>query len=290
MIHAASNHGASDAGDQESSGHHRGGLTTGVSRGDGTLTDDRYWVDFWKAKPPTIMDSRGHVRDFVREELVRLLGRWVEPGSRWVEIGCANSTFLYDFPRNLRATLDGVDIAESALEATRAAVGSHGITPHLSLHDFRDIPELERHAYDGVLSYGFAEHFNNCAQVHETLSGYLKPGGVVATIVPNMTGLPGTLQQWFDERTFLTHNVLTQATLRGALEDSGFLVDFCEPIIALNLGVVNTSSLAPPTRAITNAVFVGLGRALAALQIATGRRISASHWRAPYLLAVGHRK
>lgn len=254
---------------------------------DGTLTDTTYWVDFWKAKPPVIAGSRGPIRDFVREELVALLGNWVEPGSRWVEIGCANSTFLFDFPTRLHATLDGVDIAGDAVAATRAALGVHGLQPRMALHDFRDVEPPEQHAYDGVFSYGFAEHFNDCADVHRSMRDYLKPGGRVATIVPNMTGLPGMFQQWFDEPTFLTHNVLTQATLRGALEDAGFEVEFCEPIIAFNLGVVNTSSLSKPARAVANAVFVGTGRAIAAAQVAARRRLPTSHFRAPYLLAVG---
>lgn len=253
----------------------------------GGLTDDRYWVDFWRSKPPMIGESRGPVKDFVRNELVRLLGEWVEPGSRWIEIGCANSTFLYDFPRHLDARLDGVDIAETALHATQEALAGHAIEPTLSLHDFRVVPEAEQHIYDGVVSYGFAEHFNDCAAVHATFAEYLKPGGRVATIVPNMTGLPGALQQLVDEETFLTHNVLTEATLRGALEDSGYIVEFCEPIIAWNLGVVNTSAMPRATRLLANAAFVATGRAVAALQTATDRRWRASHIRAPYLLAVG---
>jgi hypothetical protein len=108
------------------------------------LTDVSYWDGFWGVAGVHIGPSRGPVRDAVREAIVAELSRWVAPGQRWVEIGCANSNLLYDFPHRLHARLDGVDSAAEALEATGAALERSSIDSTLRLHDFRELADVRR--------------------------------------------------------------------------------------------------------------------------------------------------
>jgi cyclopropane fatty-acyl-phospholipid synthase-like methyltransferase len=226
------------------------------------------------------------VRDAVREAIVAELRHSVSPGERWVEIGCANSNLLYDFPHRLQARLDGVDSASDALAATGAALARTSIDATLRLHDFRELADGEEGSYDGVVSCGFAEHFTDCTDVHRHLARYVRPGGRVVTFVPNMSGLVGLLQVVVDEEVFLTHHVLTPPVLADSMREAGLSVDRCEPFIGVNLGVVNAGGLSRSGRRAAEAVLVGTSRALALAERTRGRPFAPRMWRSPYLVAV----
>ncbi len=250
------------------------------------LTDGPYWERFWAQSSARLTPSRGPIADFVREQSLEILSTHVPPGQRWIEIGCANSRFLYDFPIRLGSRLDGVDIVESALTSTGAELGRHGIDANLRLHDFRSPTAEEVNTYDGAISWGFVEHFAECVSVHQDLMRYVKPGGLVISVVPNLTGLPGLLQQWLDMSTFLHHNVLTAETLRESAEAAGLEVISSEPVISLNLAVVNPASRAPAFRRSVQGLFAGVSRAHAVVDNVRRRRPTRRHWSAPYLMLV----
>jgi len=261
----------------------------GLSAGADTtqdLTDVSYWDHFWDLTPVQIAPSRGRIRDQVREAVIEEISPWVRPRDRWVEIGCASSHLLYDFPNRLGARLDGVDASEGALAATRAALGHHAIEAELSLHDFRELRDDERGAFDGVVSCGFVEHFADCADVHRQLHRYLRPGGTVVTIVPNMAGVSGLLQMAVDEEIYLTHHVLTPPILQESMEAAGFHVELCRPFMAFNLGVVNAGALSPSVRRLTEILLVGSSRLVGVAELLSRRRLGPKLWRSPYLIAV----
>lgn len=253
------------------------------------LTDTPYWERFWTQAPMRIVPSRGSVKDFVREQALELLTDHVHSGERWVEIGCAGSRFLLDFPLRLNATLDGVDIVESALHQTQAELQKHGLQPSLRLHDYREPTLEEEQAYDGLISWGFVEHFADCVTVHQELSKYLRPGGTLISVVPNMTGLPGLLQQWTDLETFLSHNALTTQILADACTAAGLEVLSSEPIVSLNLGVINPANRSRLARRLIQTPFVGLSRASAVLDNARKVRPRRKLWAAPYLMLVARK-
>ena len=212
----------------------------------------------------------------------------VEAGSRWIEVGCAASSLLLDMPTRLGAELDGVDISADALDATRHALAEYGLNPKLRCHDFAHPADDELNAYDGVVSLGFVEHFADLAATFVDLGRYVKRGGLVVTVVPNMAGLNGFLQLCLDRPIFLTHHVVTPPVLRQEMERAGLRVEACQPLLAFNLGVVNVGERRnrPVGRAL-EAGFVGLSRAVWMCERVMGRRLAATLWRSPYIICVG---
>ena len=252
------------------------------------LTDAAYWRTFWDVAGVRIQPSRGGIRDHVRDTLVAELGKVVEPGSRWVEIGCASSTFLLDLPTLLDAQLDGVDISERALDVTIANLAEFGLKPTLRCHDFADPQPEELHAYDGAFSFGFVEHFADLAATIRSVAQYVKPGGLVVTVVPNMSGLVGFLQLCTDSEIFLTHHVITPPILQQEMERAGLSVETCEALMSFNTGVVNVGARRNKIlgRAL-EAVFVGTSRAFWGAERVMHTSVAPRLWRSPYIISIG---
>jgi len=252
------------------------------------LTDPAYWREFWDVAGVRIQPSRGGVRDHVRDTVVAELGKVVEPGSKWTEVGCASSTFLLDFPAVLGAELDGVDISARALEVTRSNLADLGVTPTLSCHDFTEPLPEELHAYDGVFSNGFVEHFADLSAVLVSVAKYVKPGGIVVSVIPNMSGIVGFLQLFTSSEIFLTHHVITPPILRQEMERAGLIVDVCEPFMSFNTGVVNVGERRGRlTGRALEAALVGTSRAVWSAERITKREMKPRLWRSPYLISVG---
>jgi 2-polyprenyl-3-methyl-5-hydroxy-6-metoxy-1,4-benzoquinol methylase len=252
------------------------------------LTDSTYWKNFWDVSGVHIRPSRGGVRDHVRESLMSAVGSVVEPSSRWIEIGCASSSFLLDVPTQLDAELDGVDISAAALRTTADDLAKLGVKPRLSCHDFATPDPEEVKSYDGVLSFGFVEHFADIASTLVSMAGYVRPGGRIVTVVPNMAGLNGFLQLGLSSDTFLTHHVITPPILRQEMERAGLSVERCEPLMSFNTGVVNLGERrSRKSGRALEAVLVGTSRAVWAAERLVGRDLAPRLWRAPYIISVG---
>ena len=253
------------------------------------LTDSQYWRHFWNVAAVRIAPSRGGIRDHVRDSLLLEIATVIQPGTTWLEVGCASSTFLLDVPTKLGAQLDGVDISAAALQTTRDDLARFDLKPRLRCHDFATPLSEELNAYDGVVSFGFVEHFFDLAATFLALRRYVKPGGAIVTLIPNMAGLNGLLQLAVDRPIFLTHHIVTPPVLRHGMGSAGLRVDRCDPVMAVNLGVVNVGDRRNRVggRAL-EAMLVGTSRAVWAAERATRKPAAPKLWRSPYLIAVGY--
>jgi SAM-dependent methyltransferase len=88
---------------------------------------------------------------------------------------------------------------------------------------FAPLPELVC-AFDAVVSFGLVEHFLPTQQVIEALANFVKPGGIVVTVVPNIAGWLGSLQKRLDKVIYEMHVPLTPEALASAHADAGLQV------------------------------------------------------------------
>jgi len=54
-------------------------------------------------------------------------------------------------------------------------------------------PPWMQEMFDIVMSWGVIEHFEDTAGCLQACSRFLKPGGTMITVIPNMCGIPGLL-------------------------------------------------------------------------------------------------
>ena len=100
--------------------------------------------------------------------------------------------------------------------------------------------------FDVVCSFGLVEHFSDTAQAVAACASFAKPGGLVLTLIPNMTGLNGFFYKTLNRRVFDTHVPLTLSQLVQAHKQSGLDV-YCESYLLGLPGIIdenrNESSL-----------------------------------------------
>jgi SAM-dependent methyltransferase len=189
----------------------------------------RYWDDMWLTDTlPTPLDfSSGvrvkpvsrHIRDFVVAH-IRPLG--LAPAV--IEVGCGGSVWLPYFRKDLGWQAAGLDYSLRGCTLARRVLDRAGVDVPVHYCDlFAPLPDLVQ-AFDAVVSFGVVEHFVPTSRVVEALAKFIRPGGVVVTIVPNLVGWLGALQKRLNRSIYEMHVPLTAASLAQAHAEAGLEV------------------------------------------------------------------
>jgi 2-polyprenyl-3-methyl-5-hydroxy-6-metoxy-1,4-benzoquinol methylase len=217
-----------------------------------TDTDDKagkeYWDKTWSwITPVSLIDPKN---DDLKNEVDLRLHRFFDrvlsasdiSGKRLLEVGCARSVWLPYFARQYNLDVAGLDYSEEGCRQEEALLRDAGVNGLVVNGDLFSPPPSLLKAFDFVFSFGVVEHFQEPAKCVAALAEYLKPGGVLITIVPNMRGLVGALQRTLDRKVFDIHVPLDSGALASAHKQAGLSVISCEYLISTNFYVVNVAN------------------------------------------------
>ena len=189
----------------------------------GDAAGKNYWNSIWNKLPPVTL-YEGPVY-----EHHRVLSRFLSNagGGDAIEIGCASGNYMIYINKEFGYRVDGLDYSDN-MEYVRANLSYNGIQDAelLSADFFQTTPTRK---YDLVFSGGFAEHFDDHELVVNKHAEWVKPGGLVVIIVPNLTHIHRLLCGWFDPEVLRVHRftLMRSAALREALEKAGLSVLHC---------------------------------------------------------------
>jgi 2-polyprenyl-3-methyl-5-hydroxy-6-metoxy-1,4-benzoquinol methylase len=212
---------------------------------------DRIWTD---AELPTPVDPGDrHYRNRANRVMADYLDRaltGLPPDARVLEVGCARSAWLPYFAKRYGLAVTGIDYSKPGCTAEREVLRRADVQGDVLHADLFDPPADTRGAFDAVLSFGVVEHFEGTAGCIEAISRFAKPGGLVVTTIPNLTGSVGLLTRLLNPAVFAIHVPLTEAALADAHRAAGLQVESSEYLLSTNFGVVNLHGLpdAPRTR------------------------------------------
>jgi 2-polyprenyl-3-methyl-5-hydroxy-6-metoxy-1,4-benzoquinol methylase len=203
-----------------------------------------------------------------------------------LELGCARSAWLPYFSKEFGFRVAGIDYSSLGCDQAQAILAMESVEGDVSLADVFVPPRHLLNRFDYVVSFGLVEHFEATDQCIRSCGAYLKSGGTMVTVIPNMNGLVGTLQKLLAREVYDVHVPLDTNTLRRAHEIAGLKVVQCEYFCFLNLGVLNLNRIRKS--------FLGLwlSRALNAVSAATwilestGVRIPVNKLTSPYVICV----
>ncbi len=187
------------------------------------LTAREYW-DSSAYRTASGFARRWLPASFASVQYQALLGRYLQPGMRVLEIGVAPGLDLIDAARRSRIDPYGVDYSERGVQATRRNFTRAGLDgDHVFLADLfsEQFQDAHRGRYDAVLSAGFIEHFSDpdlAVAKHLTL---LKPGGLAIITVPNLR----VIARFLDDEVRAAHNldVMRPEALSAAVGGAGVL-------------------------------------------------------------------
>jgi SAM-dependent methyltransferase len=214
--------------------------------------DKRYWESLWQpmALPRGIFPEQDTLRNHSYHHMHRYFEEIIRPaavpGARLIEFGCAQSVWLSYFARRFGLAIAGIDYSETGCEKAMAVLRRDGTKGEIVHADFMAPPDPLLHAFDVGISFGVAEHFEDTAECLKAFRRFLKPGALLVTLVPNLTGMLGGLQRLLDRGVYDIHVVMDQAALADAHRRAGLDPIDARYLVCSNFGVI---TIDPSSRA-----------------------------------------
>jgi SAM-dependent methyltransferase len=207
---------------------------------------EKYWTKVWdgtRLPMPIRVDGCGPRAWFYRE--FHHLWEYHLPTAgentiRLLEIGCAQSRWLPYFARQWGYAVAGLDYSELGCLQSRALLDREGIAGEIFHQDLFCPEPCQLASFDLVFSNGVAEHFEDTGAVLRQMAAYLKPGGLMITLVPNLSGWLGDLQKLVSPEVMAIHRPLTREELSEAHAAVGLHPHICNYLAFLHFSVVNS--------------------------------------------------
>ncbi|MDT8443883.1 MAG: class I SAM-dependent methyltransferase [Desulfuromonadales bacterium] len=207
-----------------------------------TETKDLASKEHWDA----VYQSRS--RDFTSEPwtpkhydmrcLEAVFSRQLTPEiSTVLEIGCGNSQWLAWFARQNRS-VSGVDYSELGCDMARLRTKAQGCEVSIHCGDMFKISTETVGLHDLVYSIGVVEHFSDTTEIVRSLSRFVKPGGCLLTVIPNLRSMHGLMAWLYQPELLAKHYLLSRAHLEKSYKLSRFLEVNVSFLGAFSLNVV----------------------------------------------------
>ncbi len=222
---------------------------------------DRVWIDHRDPQLPDPLALTHVERSFAA--LFDTVLRDLPPSTRSLEIGCANSIWLPHFARRFGFRITGLDYSEIGCAQTRAAFEAAGLDGEIVCTDAFSPPARLLESFDLVFTLGVVEHFDDTGGALAAFSRFLRPGGLLLTVIPNLRGANGLVQRIVNPRVLRMHVPLTARELRAAHARADLTEVRVRYFVPSNFGVLNLNDLDPvalSTR-VKEVVVRNLGRA-----------------------------
>lgn len=204
---------------------------------------EAYWSSFWHqhALPAPVTFDQKTEESYPFRKLDDFLSSILESGNttgkRILEIGCGNSVYLSYFAKRFGFLPEGLDYSEYGCNQTRRILERDGVKGIIHLGDLFHPPSALLGRFDVVCSFGVVEHFNDTAGVLKSIEAFLKPGGIMITTIPNLTGPTGWLQRLMNRPVYDIHKVMGLNELMEATAKAGMEIIGSRHFIPLSFGV-----------------------------------------------------
>lgn len=207
------------------------------------LAGRAYWEETWQRR--TTLGSV-NLKNYSQARFDAVFTRFLPPGSgrALLEAGCAQSSWLPYFRQRFGYEIVGLDYSETGCEAARRNLDRYGVEGTILCRNFLDEHEDLRQRFDVVFSYGVVEHFSRPEVVLERFREFLKPGGLIVTIIPNVLGAMGWLQRTVNRPVYDVHVPMDLDDLGRGHRAAGF-----EPVWANYVGSLGTEVVNYPSDA-----------------------------------------
>jgi 2-polyprenyl-3-methyl-5-hydroxy-6-metoxy-1,4-benzoquinol methylase len=218
-----------------------------------TLTLDKagkqYWDKIWEMHDlPVETDPRetrlaNYVNHRYHKYFCEVFANISTHENTLLEIGCARSVWLPYFAKEFGFRVYGIDYSQIGCQQAKWILEKEGVKGEIVCADFSSPPGSMLKTFDVVVSFGVLEHFKETAACIALFTKFLKPGGLLITIIPNLIGLNGLIQKIVNRSVFGIHVPLTVDTIVHAHEINDLHITTCDYFLFLNLGVLNIENL-----------------------------------------------
>ena len=227
-----------------------GSAAPAAPAGEADLAGREYWDAVWEQAdfPADIDPGASSVWAYRDQEFHRFFTEQLGPdasGRSVLELGCAQSAWLPYFARHFGCRISGLDYSELGVAKARARLQRQGIAADVRCADLFQPPPEWVGAFDLVVWFGVAEHFQDTSGAIRAAAAYLKPGGLLVTEIPNLRGVNGVLQRWLNRPIYDIHVPLSRADLVAHHAAAGLEVTASRYALPIDFGILNLDKLPP---------------------------------------------
>ncbi|MBL0941523.1 MAG: class I SAM-dependent methyltransferase [Alphaproteobacteria bacterium] len=249
-----------------------------------------YWDTNWSHVDfPKQFDHTDTALDnYFNLELDKFFQRFLQDkkGLSVLEIGCANSIWPIYFHKYFDAKVSGLDYSEVGCEKSRALLKHYEVPGNIYCADLFKPPADLLQKFDLVVSFGVVEHFENTAECLKSCAAFVKPGGALLTLIPNMPSIIGFIQKYVDRDIYDVHMPLTKQMFKKAHEQANLPLKEYGYFMSINLGVVNSGVFSNnPFNKYLRHVLSSISKICWIFE-RCGVRIPKNRFTSPYILAV----
>src|SRR6185295_6750521 len=205
---------------------------------------ESYWTNAWEHMElaPTLNPYSRNVNDYAFTLFHKVLTKYfssIDCRDRLLlEIGCGNSAFLPYLNKYFGFKVVGIDYSQFACEQTKKILERENVKGEIIFGDAFSPPVELLGKFDIVCSFGVVEHFDKTAETLREFSKFLRPGGLMLTEAPNLSGFTGYLQEKFFKPVYDIHVPMDKKYLDHAITQSGLELLSSEYCHAFNIDVV----------------------------------------------------
>jgi 2-polyprenyl-3-methyl-5-hydroxy-6-metoxy-1,4-benzoquinol methylase len=171
------------------------------------LTEKSYWDETYRHRKKSSGRQFDAFLNYSNRMILEKLQDVGLAGKAVLEIGAGDSLWLPFLAKRFPSSrFAGVDYSAKGCALLSARALEDQVHVDVFNEDmFTDASALFG-AFDVAISLGVVEHFDDLAAALAAKRRYLKPGGVMFTLIPNMAGLIGGLTRAWNRPVFDKHN------------------------------------------------------------------------------------
>ena len=118
-----------------------------------------------------------------------------------------------------------------------------GVKGHIFCGDFFEMGAEWNGFFDVAVSFGVVEHFTDPISIIGLAGRFLKPGGIMVTVVPNTEGMVFGLQKAINRDLFEAHKVFSLRDLSVYHEKAGLELQATGYLQFMDLSILNYDRL-----------------------------------------------
>lgn len=166
--------------------------------------------------------------------------------SRLIEVGAGASEWLPRLNKDFLFEVSGLDYSQEGCDRARTILEKSGVKGEIYFGDMFSPPKDLVGKFDVACSFGLVEHFTDTAEAVRACASFVRPGGIILTLIPNMSGLNGFFYKLFNRQVFDTHVPLNLDQLVQAHIDAGLKPYFSRYLMGFS-GVIDNTRYEPVT-------------------------------------------
>lgn len=205
-----------------------------------------YWNNNWsKVQYPKAFDvNEQSLENYVNIQLHTFFKDLLKDTKQFsvLEIGCANSIWPIYFYQYFSANVYGIDYSEVGCEKSRSLLEHYKVPGKIYYADLFSPPSELLEKFDLVVSFGVVEHFKDTVHCLKSCAAFVKPGGLLLTLIPNIPSIIGFIQKFVDRKVYDIHIPITKKKMIDFHESAALELTYCDYLMSINLNVVNSGS------------------------------------------------